>query len=374
MNQDNTDRANPTWPSSDGDSAVPQWTSPGGQQSAGFTSPSAPPPQGAQPPPPPSGAPTAGTHTYAAPTNAGYQYYKPGIIALRPLNFGEILDGSIKAIRHNPKVLVGLNALVVLIATVALFGLGYGYFAGLFTFDPTTDAEFINAGDLVSFYAGAFVSSLILTFVTALTSVSVGRSVLGKVAQPGDAFRAALKRFPVVLGITLLMSLGMTVIMVVIIAAIVIAAMLNPVVGIIVAFLMIVAMIVGVVWASVKLSIAVPAAVLENLGPIQALARSWRLTQGRFWMIFAVILVAGIITSVIQQVVSVPVFFVLPLLGSSDPESISGLFIVVTAITTYVGMLIATVYLAGVTAVIYTDQRMRREGFDLVLARAAQEQ
>jgi hypothetical protein len=34
-------------------------------------------------------------------------------------------------------------------------------------------------------------------------------------------------------------------------------------------------------------------------------------------------------------------------------------------------MLLSTVFVASVTAVIYTDQRMRREGFDLVLAQAA---
>jgi hypothetical protein len=293
---------------------------------------------------------------------------------LRPLNFGEILDGAIKAIRHNPKVMVGLNGLVVIAATVALAISSFGFFSEVLSFDPFVESTDFDAATLVTFYVGAFFSSLILTLVTAISSISVGRSVIGRVIPVREAFTAAIRRFPTVIAMTLLMSLGLVAIMTVVVLIIVMSAALSAVMGIIVGILLGLGSLVLVVWVSIKLAIAIPAAVLERLGPIKAIARSWRLTAKRFWMIFSVLLVASIITSIIQQVIGAPVSLFAPLLMPQNSDSVGALFVVLFALSTFIGLLIATVFLASVTAVIYTDQRMRREGFDLVLTRAAQEQ
>ena len=37
---------------------------------------------------------------------------KPGVVPLRPLGLGEILDGAVQTIRLNPKVMLGLSAIV----------------------------------------------------------------------------------------------------------------------------------------------------------------------------------------------------------------------------------------------------------------------
>ncbi len=375
-------RQQPTWPSATGDNAVPQWAAPGGGSPQPFASPSGQPPElpslaptGAPlPPPPPGYRPPAGS---MPPANYRLNHYKPGIIPLRPLNFGELLDGSIKAIRHNPKVMVGLNALVVLVAMVVLFAMSFGFYATLFSFDPATDAETFDDfpwGDIVLLYVGAFASSLVLTLVTAIASISVARSSLGQVVSVGEAFSAALRRFPTVIVITLLLSAGFIIAFAVVVVVIILAAAANVVLGIVLGVLLALGAFAAMVWVAIKLAIAIPAAVLEKIGPVAAIMRSWRLTAGRFWMIFSVLLVASIITSIIQQVISTPVTFVLPLFAPNDPESIMVPFIILLGVLTFIGVLISTVFLAGVTAVIYTDQRMRREGFDLVLARAAQGQ
>jgi len=36
--------------------------------------------------------------------------HKPGIVPLRPLQLGDILDGAVKAVRFNPKSMVGMSA------------------------------------------------------------------------------------------------------------------------------------------------------------------------------------------------------------------------------------------------------------------------
>lgn len=361
MSDSNSRDDGATWPSAD-DAAVPQWAAPG-------SAPREDPAQGTAPAPAPQ-APRG----YAAPPAPVSHQYKPGIIALRPLNFGELLDGAIKAVRHNPAVMVGLNSLVVLASTIALFAFGYGMFADLFAFDPAAAAPEFSMTDLGAFYLGAFVSSLLLTLVTAITAISVGRSVIGTKIGVKDALVAALKRFPVVVVMTLMMSVGLVLAMTVVVLLVVVAAAVSPLMAILVGVAMVLATIALIAWLSTKLSIAIPAAVLEKLGPVAAIRRSWNLTRGRFWMIFAVLLVASIITSIIQQVISAPVSLLLPLLAPGNPESIAGIFVVLIAVSSFVGMLIAAVFLAGVTCIVYTDQRMRREGFDLTLSRAAQAQ
>ena len=41
-----------------------------------------------------------------------------GIIALKPLGFGDFFDGSFRAIRHNPRVMIGLSALVLVVTNI----------------------------------------------------------------------------------------------------------------------------------------------------------------------------------------------------------------------------------------------------------------
>ena len=43
---------------------------------------------------------------------------RPGIIPLRPLGLGDILDGAIKLIRFNPKAVLGLSAIAAVLGAI----------------------------------------------------------------------------------------------------------------------------------------------------------------------------------------------------------------------------------------------------------------
>jgi hypothetical protein len=305
-----------------------------------------------------------------APGAVSYAMYRPGIIVLRPLGFGEILDGGIKALRHNPKVMLGLNSLIVLVSQVVLFGLGYDYFTMMFTLDPLDESSF-RPGAIIAFFAGAVVASLILTATSAVTAVSVGRSIIGERIGVGDAWRAAWKRTPTVLFMTLIMLGAATLAYAIILLPAFALMGVNPGLGIAVMLIVMLGVVVGALFLAVKFGIAIPAAVLEKLGPIAALKRSWRLTVGRFWPIAGVLLVASIITGVIQNVVTLPVMVIVPLGAILSPGATEVLFVVAIALASFLGVLISVVFVGGITAIVYTDQRMRREGFDLTLTRAA---
>lgn len=54
----------------------------------------------------------------------------------------------------------------------------------------------------------------------------------------------------------------------------------------------------------VRLSLAVPAIVLERRGPIESLRRSWELVRGSTWRTFGILLLASVVISVIGGLVS----------------------------------------------------------------------
>jgi hypothetical protein len=53
---------------------------------------------------------------------------KPGVIPLRPLGVGEILDGAVTTIRRNPGPMLGLSAIVAVLTQLLGVGLGYVLF------------------------------------------------------------------------------------------------------------------------------------------------------------------------------------------------------------------------------------------------------
>ena len=322
----------------------------------------------------PAYSPSSAASNAAFSTADAYSRYKPGIIVLRPLGFGQILDGGIKALRHNPKVMIGLNGAVTLAATAAMFGLGYQYFSSAFSFDPYGSSQAFTAGSIIGVVAGSLVATFLLTMVTVISSVSVGRSVIGEVIAPRDAWARSMRRMPTVLAITLLMMLAILLGYAIIAGLVIVSALVDTALAVLVGVFGGLGALVLYAWLAIKLSITLPASVLERLGPIASMRRSWRLTTGRFWMIFAVLLVATIITSVIQNVMTAPVSIIMPLMFLNSDAPPTALMLVLLAVASYVGMLLSTVFVASVTAVVYTDQRMRREGFDLVLAQAASHQ
>jgi hypothetical protein len=115
----------------------------------------------------------------------------------------------------------------------------------------------------------------------------------------------------------------------------------------------------------VRLSVIIPALMVENLGPVQAVRRSWQLVQGYWWRTFALMLVLGILGAVIS---AGPAYLVTALVtlftGTFDP-------VLTTAVTAIVSV-ITEAFFIPLSLTCYTlyyfDLRVRKEGFDLETA------
>jgi len=312
------------------------------------------------------------------------QANKPGIIPLRPLTLGEFYDGAFSAMRHNPKVMIGLALLTVLITMVigVLIGLIFapmlsGVFHDLGNDPALTSWERDFYGQFADFGAAFVTVSLgvALTMMLAqpilngLLTVSVSRSVIGDKASVREVWERVAPRIKVLI-LWALLQMGVAVGVIALAVGIIILAFLaSPGLG--AALILLFTFGGGVIgfWAGIRVMLVPPALALEGAKLGATFTRAWKLTYGSFWRLFGIYILASIIVSFIVGLISTPFFIV------SGFALYAGIvpFTIVTMLTSVISSTLTTVFLAGVVALQYIDVRMRREGLDVSLTAAAAE-
>ncbi|MDQ0581403.1 glycerophosphoryl diester phosphodiesterase membrane domain-containing protein [Streptomyces rishiriensis] len=381
-----------------------QWSAPAGPpnqgRNAGGTPPPPPPPPGPgwgnYPPVGPGGAYPGGP---AGPGQGGYgapgwgagwggppAAAKPGVIPLRPLAVGEILDGAVATMRTYWRTVLGISLTVAVITEVFVVLL-----QGL-VLDATTDTtalgdpsatadEQLNAmGDALRASGPVLLITLIGTIAaTALLTAVTSRAVLGKPVALGEAWRDARPQVLKLFGlIFLLMVAAAAIVLVCLLPGILVSAAGNSDAGAALKAFGILGSIVLVLWLMIRLSLASPALMLEKQSIKKALGRSAKLTRGSWWRVFGIQMLALIIANVVAMIVVVP----FALLGAALSDGgVSGMvdassdygwtYLIVSGIGSVIGSMITFPISAGVTVLLYVDQRIRREALDLDLARAA---
>jgi hypothetical protein len=219
------------------------------------------------------------------------------------------------------------------------------------------------------------INLLATTVLTGLLVVVLSRSVLGAPIVARDCWEAARPRLPGLLGVVVLVALATVVAFVVPLLPAGLLALLGAPAGA-TAGLAVLGLLAGIVLAvlvAVGLALAAPAYVLEGIGVTEALRRSRTLVTGRFWPVLGILVLTAVITTVVAGLVGIPFEVVASavgrVVGETDPYA--PLPFLVTSIGTVVGATLTTPFQAGVTGLLYIDQRMRREGFDVELQRAA---
>jgi Membrane domain of glycerophosphoryl diester phosphodiesterase len=334
----------------------PGWSAP--DQGASPPPPPPPPPPGWSNQPPTGPPPSWAGYTPAAPYG-GYAYGqaaaapKPGVIPLRPLGVGEILDGALSTVRANWKVMLGSALVVVGVGQVVSFLLNISVLGNLgssSTFDdngvPRTG---FGGGGIVVLLLSIGVQYAALLVLGGLCTVVVGRAVLGEQPTFAVAWAQLRPHLLKLFGVAILTTLA-------VIAGLVLC-------------------IVGAVWVGVGLAVAVPALILERGRVTESLGRSWNLVQGGWWRTFGILLLGVVIIYVIQLAVSIPLLVVSFVLSGvfSDPSGPTSL-VPVEAFSALAGIIAGTItypFQASMTALIYVDRRMRKEGLDLELQRAS---
>ena len=332
-------------------------------------------------------------------TVGGPQAPKPGIVPLRPLNFGEVLDGAFTTVQRYPKIMLGMSTAIMGVLTLVSFGVFFvGFGDVIAASDAAGGAQIQNVSDstwigfiatTLALVAAIWVGSCVLT---GMITVTVARGVLGKPADLGDVWQASRPHIGRLIGLTFVIGAAVLAAFAVVAVLVVLAVAIHPAIGILAAILGIglVVVLYFVVWPRTA---AAPAAlVLETrpvdprlpdgdhrrLGVIASLQRSWNLIEGRTFRTFGLLFVANLIAAVVGSIVQTAFTFVSIGFGAGAQDAFSmatnelNLIPVAMLGIGYVASAVLQVaFLSGVNALIYVDARMRREGLDIELVQAS---
>ncbi|MFJ5291576.1 MULTISPECIES: hypothetical protein [unclassified Streptomyces] len=308
---------------------------------------------------------------------------KPGIIPLRPLGVGEILGGAVSTMRAHWRTALGLTIGVAAVIQLCSILVQHYVIPEPVQIDSgASPSEQLHQSldSLKSSLAGlgpVYAITLIGTiFTTAILTMVVSRSVLGRPVTLADAWREARPQLSRLVGLSLLLP--------VVYAAVVTIGLLPGLLaggpaGAGLAALGGLAATVVVIWLWICFSLAGPALMLERQGIAAALRRSAKLVKGVWWRIFGITLLALLLTVLVSGLIDLPFNAVATI---ADGKGISDLvsdttpafgwpYLIISGIGAMLTTALSYPFTAGVTVLLYVDQRIRREALDIDLARSA---
>jgi hypothetical protein len=238
---------------------------------------------------------------------------------------GDILSAAFDIYRSNASQLLLIVAVVVVPLSILDFLLSH------FAFAPHKKSEriqnqVVRVTETRSFWIfilAALVATAISFIISALLQAAILRAAtqatIGDELDVDRSYRWGLRRFGSVLLVSILVGLA---------------------VGI--GFVLFI--IPGIIFL-VMFAVAVPVVVVENRRGTEAMRRSWELVRGHFWHVLGVIVVAAIITGLVQAVFN----------------AIGGSNAVLELILGTIGQIIVAPFSALVAILLYLDVRARVE-------------
>lgn len=306
----------------------------------------------------------------------------PGPIPLRPMDFGEILEAAFRVVRFNPRTLIGLSFAVIMITSV--IALGMAFIVASFTGSLSAPMSDGNGG--LEAQLASYAPSLVSVLLSGVLIVPIAEAALGRKLSAGESWaRAKGRMWPLVGCVAIGLALGVIVFLP-LLGFIAMSAISESAVALGLTLLVALPLtIAAVAFLSTRFSLAPAAIVLEGVGPVDGLRRSWRLTRGAFWRTFAieftVSMIVGVIVGILGAVVAAVLLAVV--LGAvvatggenADPSGLV-MFLILALVSLISSMLSAVVQplSSASVALIYLDRRFRTEALAVDLLAEAERQ
>jgi len=293
-----------------------------------------------------------------------------------------------------------IPSLVVMTILGLISALGTTYFFDrLGTSSPYSSSSQPDAADLekqwsslFGLYAQSGVNSILTMFassiLTGLLIVTVSRTILGRKASLSDVWQRTKPRVWALIGQAVITQLIFTAVLAATIGVflalflglripdLVDSASPDDAVGTILLtilglFLLVALVGLGIFALYCKLSLAPAALILENVGVFEGISRSWALTRGYFWRVVGIQILSLLIMSLASAIVTTPISMLSAGVFAAAAPSAR---ILALGVSVLLGNIVTAATLpfdSAVNALIYTDLRMRSEGLDVELRRAA---
>jgi hypothetical protein len=303
---------------------------------------------------------------------AGGDYRQHSTYALRPLSLGEILDRSFAVYRANFWLFVGiavLSAVVQLLGNAVVLVIYKGYIPR-----PKTpfDFSYLLSGREIGGVIAALVFFLAAAVTQAATVWALSEVYLGRRATIEASVRAVAGRWPRFVGIALWQAWSFAWLpLLLLVPAIILigysaarTGIVGAVVGGVLIFLGTTGGVAFGVIAFLRNSLAVPAAVVEELQVRKAMRRSKVLAAGAKGRIFVVLLITWCLFMV-AGIIEMPLVMIIGL-GAAKGERHVPMQVVILFVSCFAHSVVMPVMMIGLSLV-YFDQRVRQDGLDLLL-------
>ena len=258
---------------------------------------------------------------------------------LRPLGIGEILDAGIKLFMRHWRTLVLCVACLIL--PVQILSVLITASIAPEQLDITTSESGVEEGEEAAFIVGQLIV-LVLTVVSVLLATAacfkaVADAYLGTEPDWRRSLRFGARRLAALVGLAIVGGLLL-----------------------LIAFIL---LVIPAIWLGVAISVAVPALLLERIGPLAAVRRSMRLVRGRWWSTAGALVVGYLMITILGLIAQYTVMLVPALLTDGNNLAIA----LGAVVGGTLGAAITTPYSAAIVTLLYFDLRVRKEGLDLQL-------
>jgi hypothetical protein len=257
---------------------------------------------------------------------------QPGEAALpRPLGIGEILSTAFRLYQRHWRTLLAIAAVVVVPLTLLqyLFGDWIRTRGEVTSLEEVSTATWaVGAAGLVAGLAALLMYLVLTGAITRSTPGTSTRAVAAEVAgeDPSleQSYRFGFHRLGSVLLVSVLVGLAT--------------------IGGLILF------IIPGIYIGVRLAVSVEALVVEGRRGTQAMGRSWELVGGHWWHAFGALVVAGLLTGVVNELITAP---------------FGGTNWFVQAIAAAIATVVTMPYGVLVGVLLYLDLRARKESLNL---------
>jgi hypothetical protein len=284
---------------------------------------------------------------------------QPGQAALpRPLGIGEILSMAFQLYRRHWRTLLAIAAVVVVPLTLLQHLLG-----GL----ERTQRETTSYGGVVSVtptWLGAIagllaaLAGILMSLVlTGAITRAVAAEVAGEDPSVEQSYRFGFHRLGSVLLVSVLVGLA-------IIGGLILAAIVGLIlsVGSSGGLILFVIFVIPGIYLGVRLAVSIEALVVEGRRGTEAMGRSWGLVGGHWWHAFGTLLVAFLLTAIVNILLPFFVAVITAPFGSTNWFVQAVAAAVATVVTLPYGVLVGVL--------LYLDLRARKERLTLEALRA----
>ncbi|MGD0841844.1 MAG: hypothetical protein ABSA32_11855 [Candidatus Acidiferrales bacterium] len=262
---------------------------------------------------------------------------------LRPLSLGELLDRTFTLYRSHFLLFIGIAAIpnAMIFAILLIPGLAPWIF-------PTPAHQ--NSPGGTSATSPLFIIVVILVFLAAVivylvailwsqgaTVIAVSELYLGRTTTIREAYRRVWRDVGTIFGVAVLSGLATA--------------------G---GFIL---LIIPGIYIGCRLAAGVQAAVLEDIGPRDALGRSWELATDNVGRVFLIYVLYFVLVYAVVLMISAPFTF-----GAAFVKGNPNVILLLTILGqagNFIAQLLVTPFITIAMSLFYYDMRVKKEGFDL---------